>query len=329
MTLLRKADRISIRLGRATYLERISNSSRWTWLQTGEGMHAQSAQGRPLTGKSMEPTRVHWALRIGVAMEFIGHGMAGLYRSEAWIPYYTFFGFSPQFAHNFLMYWTGTVDISLALLILCCPIRVVVLFMTFWGLMTSWLRPEVGESWFEMVERGANYGMPLALLWLYGWGSSLKDWFKRARPPAALSERLARQLAWIIRFSIALLLVGHGGLGIFANKKEWFDFFGYFGISQATVVSAHLSQWIGWGEIILGLAVFIKPCRSLLIFVLIWKIGTELLRPLVGQPMYQFIERGGDYVLPLVLLWLVGFLDPTNTGVRSSSAKSVDAGRGF
>jgi hypothetical protein len=237
-------------------------------------------------------------------MEFIGHGMAGLYRSQTWIPYYTFFGFSPHFAQHYLMYATGTVDISLALLVLCCPIRAALLFMTFWGLMTAWLRPAVGESWFEMVERGANYGTPLALLWLYGWGSSLKEWFQRAHPPAEISERLARQLAWVIRFSIALLLIGHGGLGIWANKKEWFDFFGYFGINQATVVSAHLSQWIGFGEIIMGLAVLIKPCRSLLIFVLIWKVGTELLRPLVGQPMYQFIERGGDYVLPLVFLFV-------------------------
>jgi len=316
MTLFEKtAECVTIDPAKQTDLKKLPTSSRSIRLQAGtKERNARSGEGQPSSGKALRPTTLHWALRIGVAMEFIGHGMAGLYRSQTWIPYYTFFGFSPQFAQHYLMYATGTVDIALALLLLCCPIRAALLFMTFWGLMTAWLRPEVGESWFEMVERGANYGTPLALLWLYGWGSSLKDWFERARPPAAIGEHLARQLAWIIRFSIALLLVGHGGLGIWANKKEWFDFFGYFGISQATVVSAHLSQWIGWGEIILGLAVFIKPCRSLLIFVLIWKIGTELLRPLVGQPIYQFIERGGDYVLPLALFWLVGFSRRATTG---------------
>ncbi len=40
---------------------------------------------------------------------------------------------------------------------------------------------------------------------------------------------------------------------------------------------------------------------------LAWKLGTELLRPLVGQPNYQFVERAGDYVLPLALFWLVKY----------------------
>jgi hypothetical protein len=270
---------------------------------------------------------ISWILRVGVAMEFIGHGMAGLSRSQTWIPYYTFFGFSPRFAQHYLMYATGAVDISLALLVLCYPIRAVLLFMTFWGLMTAWLRPAVGESSFEMVERGANYGMPLVLLWLYGWDSSLKDWFERARPPATITEGLARQLAWIIQFSIALLLVGHGGLGIWANKKEWFDFFGYFGIGQGTVASAHLSQWIGWGEIIVGLALLIKPCRSLLLFVLVWKVGTELLRPLVGQPIYQFIERGGDYVLPLALLLVKDTAHPARPEYRNHRDEALELSR--
>ena len=53
-----------------------------------------------------------------------------------------------------------------------------------------------------------------------------------------------------------------------------------------------------------------RPVRSLLLFVLVWKLGTELLRPLVGQPNYQFVERAGDYVLPLALFWLAGAVLP-------------------
>jgi predicted metal-dependent TIM-barrel fold hydrolase len=55
-------------------------------------------------------------------------------------------------------------------------------------------------------------------------------------------------------------------------------------------------------EILLGIAILIKPWRSLVIFVLVWKFATELLRPLVGQPWFQFVERVGDYVLPPALL---------------------------
>ena len=34
----------------------------------------------------------------------------------------------------------------------------------------------------------------------------------------------------------------------------------------------------------------------------VWKVGTELLRPLAGEPIWQFIERAGAYAAPLALL---------------------------
>jgi hypothetical protein len=302
------AECVTVDPAKQTDLKTVPTSSRSIRLRAGtKERNAGSGEGQPSSGKGLRPTALHWALRIGVAMEFVGHGLAGLYHSAAWIPYYTIFGFSPQFAQGVLMNATGIGDIALGLLVLCCPIRAVLLFMTLWGFMTSSLRPLTGEPWFELFERGANYGTPLAFLWLSGWGHSLKGWFEKVQPPTAIAEKLARELAWIVRFSIAFLLIGHGGLGIWADKKEWFDFFAYFGVSPGAVRSMHLSQSVGWCEVIMGIMVLIKPSGSFLIFVLIWKIGTELLRPLVGQPIYQFIERGGDYVLPLALFWLVGF----------------------
>jgi hypothetical protein len=178
--------------------------------------------------------------------------------------------------------------------------------MALWGLLTALMRPLTGESWFELVERGANYGMPLALLVLSGWGGrSLRPWFERVRPPEQIGRELVRKLAWITRGSIALLFVGHGGLGIWAAKQEWFDFLGWFGVAESSQ-AVDLMIWVGIFEVVLGLAVLYRPLRSLLVLVLVWKLGTELLRPLVGQPNYQFVERAGDYVLPLALFWLAG-----------------------
>lgn len=253
--------------------------------------------------------KLHWMLRIGVAAEFLGHGLAGLYRSPAWIPYFTLFGFSRQFAHDHLFYVTGTVDILMAALVLWRPMRAAMLYMAVWGMFTAWLRPLTGESFFEVVERGANYGMPAAFLLLSGWGgATLRPWFERVRPTAELSRDVARRLGWVMQGSIALLLIGHGGLGLVADKKEWFDFFGWFRISSASVSAGHLMQWVGLFEVALGVAVLVKPLRGLLLFILVWKVGTELLRPLVGQPNFQFIERAGDYVLPVALLWVLVWL---------------------
>ena len=93
--------------------------------------------------------------------------------------------------------------------------------MAVWGLFTAVLRPLTGENFFELVERGANYGMPLALLLVAGLGTtSLKSWFGRVKPPAAFTEDLARTLDWVMRGATALLLIGHAGLGIWAHKPE-------------------------------------------------------------------------------------------------------------
>jgi len=44
--------------------------------------------------------------------------------------------------------------------------------------------------------------------------------------------------------------------------------------------------------------------RGVLLFVFAWKLATEAFRPLAGEPIWEFIERGGSYGAPLALLWL-------------------------
>src|SRR5262245_17184032 len=84
-------------------------------------------------------TKVYWLRRVGVALEFLGHGMAGLWRSQAWIPYFTVFGIPKSFAYDHMMYVTGTVDIALAIIVLVRPMRAFVLHMAIWGLFTATL----------------------------------------------------------------------------------------------------------------------------------------------------------------------------------------------
>jgi hypothetical protein len=248
-------------------------------------------------------TKLYWLLRIGVAIEYLGHGWAGLSRSRAWLPYYDLFGISADFAIDHLMYITGTVDITVGLLILIWPARILLLHATVWGVFTALLRPTVGEGWWEFLERGGNYGMPLALLIMAGWGGwSLRRWLQRVDAPAAIADNTLIAVHWAMRGGLALLLIGHGGFGAFENKPYWYDFFNLFSITHSTVDSANLMVLVGGFEILLGLAVLIRPQRSLLLFVLVWKVGTELLRPLVGQEWFQFVERDGDYVLPIALI---------------------------
>lgn len=248
-------------------------------------------------------TKLYWLLRIGVGVEYLGHGWAGLSRSRAWLPYYDLFGISADTAVDWLMYVTGAVDITVGLIVLFFPLRIVLLHATVWGVFTALIRPTVGEGWWEFLERGGNYGMPLALLVLVGGGGwSLRRWFTRGDLPEQVPDRALVWSHWAARGGLALLLIGHGGFALFENKAYFYNYFAFFGVERSTVDSGHLMLWFGVFEILLGLAVAIRPAAPLLWFVLAWKLFTELLRPLVGQEWFQFVERDGDYVLPVALV---------------------------
>lgn len=73
----------------------------------------------------------------------------------------------------------GILDILFALLVLLRPIRVVLLWMAFWGLWTALVRWPFGpDPFWDFVERWANWGAPLALLLILGWPKKIGDWLK-------------------------------------------------------------------------------------------------------------------------------------------------------
>lgn len=190
------------------------------------------------------------------------------------------------------------MDITLGLIILLNPRRSVLLFLTFWGLWTALMRPLAGQGWWELLERGGNYGVPFAFLMLSGWGRTAGDWFGRIREQAA-TEVTIENLKLILRISTALLLIGHGGFGAFMHKEMLLDHYASIGISDALLNPQSFGIMLGWFEIILGVAVLIKPLRSLLLFIFFWKIGTELLYP-ISAPLFSSSSKG-QAVTPLPL----------------------------
>src|SRR5262249_51903497 len=182
------------------------------------------------------------------------------------------------------------------------PMRAVLLYMTFWGFLTACLRPLAGEGIWECLERAGNFGVPGALLVLVGWSRWRTDWFSHLETPAVTPVRAAT-LVWILCLTTGILLIGHGGLGA-VMAKDWTPYFAVLGVGAATVEARALSPLVGWFEMALGLLVIARPSVSLLVFVFVWKVGTEWLRPIAGEPLWEFIERGGSYTAPLALLVL-------------------------
>lgn len=121
---------------------------------------------------------VEWVLRVAVAGEFLGHGVFALQGKNAWVGWIQKFGVADSGLATKLLFLVGLLDIFWALVVLIKPIKIIVLWMVFWGFWTALVRPLVGEPIWDFVERSANWGAPLALLLLLGWPKTIKDWFK-------------------------------------------------------------------------------------------------------------------------------------------------------
>jgi len=121
---------------------------------------------------------MEWVLRISVAGEFIGHGVFALQGKKDWIGWFAKFGVADTSLATQLLFLVGVMDIAFAILVLVKPIRIMLLWMVFWGFWTALIRPLVGMPIWDFVERWANWGAPLALLLLLGFPKTIKEWFK-------------------------------------------------------------------------------------------------------------------------------------------------------
>lgn len=107
-----------------------------------------------------------WALRIGVAGEFLGHGVLALQGKADWIGWFARFGVTDTGTAATLLTLVGLADILVALVVLFKPVRPILLWAAFWGFWTALVRPIVGEPIWDFIERFANWGAPLALFFL-------------------------------------------------------------------------------------------------------------------------------------------------------------------
>ena len=121
-----------------------------------------------------------WILRIAVAGEFIGHGAFAVQAKAGWFKYFYALGITGDETIKALLLLVGALDIALAALVLIRPVRIALLWMAFWGLWTALIRWPIGpdEPVWDFVERWANWGAPLALLFLRGWPQIFREWFR-------------------------------------------------------------------------------------------------------------------------------------------------------
>ena len=115
----------------------------------------------------------------------------------------------------------------------------------------------------------------------------------------------AKKIEWILRIAVAGEFIGHGVFAL-QGKKQWIDWFSIFGISDAGT-AAQLLFLVGLVDVTLAILILIKPVRIALLWMAFWGFWTALVRPLVGEPIWDFVERWANWGAPLALLLLIGF----------------------
>lgn len=101
---------------------------------------------------------------------------------------------------------------------------------------------------------------------------------------------------------IALTFTGHGVLAL-SIKEEWLVYLGVLGFHSAT--AEWLMRLIGGLDLLVALVVIIKPFRLLVLWAFIWALATALIRPIAGESLLAFVERGANWAAPLALYFIL------------------------
>ena len=152
-------------------------------------------------------------------------------------------------------------------------------------------------------QRGGNYGPPIAFLLLAH--PQQLGWFDRIEPAPVTGEVL-RRVKWMLQITIAFLFIGHGGFGFFQQKDVLRGHWAAIGVP----IEGSALWVMGLIEMVAGAGALLVTTRPYLLMLAYWKLGTELLYPIAGRAVdiWEWVERGGDYVAPFALLAVLQLL---------------------
>ena len=113
-----------------------------------------------------------------------------------------------------------------------------------------------------------------------------------------------KKVEWILRIAVFGTFLGHGVFALLV-KQSWIPYFTSIGMSEANAVV--LLPLIGILDIMVAIFALLKPIRGVLIWAVLWAFMTALIRPISGEPIWDFVERTANWAAPLALLYLRGF----------------------
>ncbi len=111
------------------------------------------------------------------------------------------------------------------------------------------------------------------------------------------------KVLWVLRIAVFGEFLGHGVFAL-QGKAQWIGWVQKL-ISVDLATATTIMMIVGALDILIAIIVLLRPIRPVLLWAAIWGFWTALVRPLVGEPIWDFIERFANWGAPLALYLLM------------------------
>jgi len=117
-----------------------------------------------------------------------------------------------------------------------------------------------------------------------------------------MKKRNLKTLEWILRIGVFMTFFGHGIFAIQGNPN-WIKYLETVYIPTET--AQNLIVYIGYLDVAVALFILLKPYRQVVIWAIFWCFLTALIRPISGESIWAFIERGANFMAPMALYYVI------------------------
>ena len=115
----------------------------------------------------------------------------------------------------------------------------------------------------------------------------------------------SKKIEWILRVAVAGEFAGHGVFAL-QGKQSWIDWIHQLTGAEISTAATILTL-IGLVDLLVALIILVRPIRAVVLWAAFWGFWTALVRPIVGEPIWDFVERWANWGAPLALLLLLGW----------------------
>ena len=118
-----------------------------------------------------------------------------------------------------------------------------------------------------------------------------------------------KSIEYILRIAIFLTFFGHGYLAL-NGKVSWLVYLEAVGVSIENGIK--VLPIIGALDILIAIVILFKPYKYIIVWMVFWAFSTALVRPLSGESIWAFIERGANWGATLALFFILKLKSNSN-----------------